>query len=70
MKYQIINTLGSALGIMAGGALDSRKRIDELNEEFKKKYVCPKCFKHFGQEPFENIKKRGYCFYCKTKWDS
>ena len=66
----LIPFAGNAIGIMAGGALDSRKRIDELNEEFKKKYVCPKCFKHFGQESFENIKKRGYCFYCKTKWNT
>ena len=66
----LIPFAGSALGIMASGALSSRKRLDELNEKFKKEYVCPKCYKHFGQEPFENIKKRGYCFYCKTKWNT
>ncbi len=66
----LIPYVGNAIGIMAGGALNSRKQIDELNEKFKKDYVCPICYKHFGQEPFENIKKRGYCFYCKTKWST
>ena len=65
----LIPFVGSAIGIMAGGVIDNRKELDELNEKFKKEYVCPKCYKHFGQEPFENIKKRGYCFYCKTKWN-
>ncbi|MEA3450722.1 MAG: FHA domain-containing protein [Bacteroidota bacterium] len=66
----LIPFVGNAIGIMAGGALDSRKALDELNEKFKKEYVCPKCYKHFGQEPFDNIEKRGYCFYCKTKWNT
>ena len=66
----LIPIVGNAIGIMAGGTLDNRKDIDELNEKFKLEYVCPKCYKHFGQEPFENIKKRGYCFYCKTKWNT
>lgn len=66
----LIPFVGNAIGIMAGGAIDSRKRLDELNEKFRIEYVCPKCYKHFGQEPFENIKKRGFCFYCKTKWNT
>lgn len=66
----LIPVVGSTIGIMASGALNSRKQIEELNEKFKKEYVCPKCYKHFGQEPFENIKKRGFCFYCKTKWNT
>jgi len=65
----LIPFVGNAIGIMAGQTMDNTKELDELNEEFKKNYVCPNCYKHFGQEPFENIKKRGYCFYCKTKWN-
>ncbi len=64
----LIPYVGSAIGMMAGGALDIRKELEELNENFKKEYVCPKCYKFFGAEHFENIQKRGYCFYCKTKF--
>ncbi len=64
----LIPFVGNAIGIMAGGALDVRKDLEELNENFKKEYVCPKCYKFFGAEPYENIQKRGYCFYCKTKF--
>ena len=66
----LIPFVGNAIGIMAGQTMDNTKVLDELNEEFKKNYVCPNCYKHFGTEPFENIKKRGYCFYCKTKWNT
>ncbi len=66
----LIPFIGNALGIMFGQTIDTKKHMDELNEQYKKDYVCPKCFKFFGFEPFENIKKRGYCGYCKTKWNA
>ncbi len=66
----LIPFVGNAIGIMAGGSMDSSKEMDDLNERFKKDYVCPKCFKFLGDEPFENLQKRGYCFYCKTEWTS
>ncbi len=65
----LIPFVGNAIGIMAGGSMDSSKEMDDLNEQFKKDYVCPKCFHFLGFEPFENHQKRGYCFYCKSEWN-
>lgn len=64
----LIPFVGNAIGIMAGSTIDNKGKLDDLNEKFKTEYVCPKCYKFFGFEPYENIKKRGFCFYCKTKW--
>ncbi len=64
----LIPILGNAIGIMMGEVLDVNKDLEELNENFKKDYVCPNCYKFFGIEPYENIEKRGYCYYCKTKF--
>ncbi len=65
----LIPIVGIALGQLSGTVGDSvQHKIMELDEIFKTKYVCPKCFKFLGAEPYENLKKRGFCFYCKTKW--
>jgi len=65
----VIPFVGSALGILSG-TLTGNVQADmmELEEEFKKKYVCPGCFKFLGAEPFENMERRGFSLVCKTKW--
>lgn len=65
----VIPFVGSALGILSG-TLTGNVQADmmELEEEFKKQYVCPGCFKFLGAEPFENMERRGFCLVCKTKW--
>jgi hypothetical protein len=65
----VIPVVGSALGILSG-TLTGNVQADlmELEEDFKKKYICPGCFKFLGAEPFENMQKRGFCLVCKTKW--
>lgn len=61
--------VGSALGIITTGITgNQQEELMELEENFKKKYICPGCFKFLGAEPFENMEKRGYCLVCKTKW--
>lgn len=65
----LIPLIGMALGQLSGTVGNSiQEKVMELDEEFKKNYVCPKCFKFLGAEPYENLEKRGFCFYCKTKW--
>lgn len=43
-------------------------KTEELNKQFMIDYVCPKCKNFLGFLPFENLKNRGVCSYCKTEW--
>lgn len=65
----VIPFVGSALGILSIGVTGNvQEKLMELDEDFKKSYICPGCFKFLGAEPFENLDKRGFCLICKTKW--
>lgn len=65
----LIPVVGSALGILSSTVTGNpQEQMLELEEKFKKLYICPGCFKFLGAEPFENLEKRGYCLICKTKW--
>jgi len=64
-----IPVVGSALGILSGTITGNvQEQLMELEEHFKKNYICPGCFKFLGAEPIENMEKRGFCQICKTKW--
>ena len=65
----VIPVVGSALGILSGTITGNvQADLMELEEDFKRNYICPGCFKFLGAEPFENMEKRGFCLVCKTKW--
>lgn len=65
----LIPVVGNALGIMASGVTNSvQSKMIELDEKFKSEYVCPVCFRFLGQEPFDNLSRRGSCLYCKSSW--
>ncbi|NTV83946.1 MAG: FHA domain-containing protein [Bacteroidales bacterium] len=65
----VIPVVGSALGILSGTITGNvQADLMELEEDFKRNYICPGCFKFLGAEPFENMEKRGFCLICKTKW--
>ena len=65
----LIPFVGNALGIVATGMTGNvQAKIYELDEKFKKEYICPACFKYLGNEPFDNLEKRGTCFFCKAQW--
>ena len=65
----VIPVVGSALGILSGTITGNvQADLMELEEGFKRNYICPGCFKFLGAEPFENLEKRGFCMICKTKW--
>ena len=65
----LIPFVGNALGIVATGMTGNvQAKIYELDEKFKKEYICPVCFRFLGNEPFDNLEKRGTCIYCKAKW--
>jgi hypothetical protein len=64
-----IPVVGSALGILSGTITGNvQTELMELEEDFKRNYICPGCFKFLGAEPFENMEKRGFCMICKTRW--
>ncbi|MBE0662713.1 MAG: FHA domain-containing protein [Bacteroidales bacterium] len=64
-----IPVVGVALGILSTGVTGNvQEQLMELEETFKRNYICPGCFKFLGAEPFENMEKRGFCHACKTKW--
>lgn len=64
-----IPVVGVALGILSTGVTGNvQEKLMELEEDFKKNYICPGCFKFLGAEPFENMEKRGFCLICKAKW--
>jgi len=67
----LIPFVGVALGTLTTGVTGNvQEKIMELTEQFKKDYICPACFKFLGDEPWENMEKRGTCLYCKCKWKS
>ena len=43
-------------------------KMEELNKKFMVDYVCPKCKNFLGFLPYDNLKNRGVCSFCKTKW--
>lgn len=65
----LIPVVGIALSQLSGTVGKSvQEKLMELTEQFKIDYICPKCFKFLGDEPWENMNKRGTCLYCKAKW--
>lgn len=50
------------------GQQDMPVKMENLNKQFMVDYVCPKCKSFLGFLPFENLKNRGCCTVCKTKW--
>lgn len=47
---------------------DVNVKLVELDDQLKIDYICPKCKNFLGAIPYEGIKNRGCCPYCKTKW--
>lgn len=65
----MIPVVGSALGILSTAVTGNvQDELMDHEENFKKNYICPGCFRFLGAEPFENMDRRGYCMVCKTKW--
>lgn len=65
----LIPVVGSALGILSSTVTGNpQEQLLELEEKFKRLYLCPGCFKFLGAEPWENLERRGFCMICKTKW--
>ncbi|MCD7978756.1 MAG: FHA domain-containing protein [Tannerellaceae bacterium] len=61
-------TLGVYLG--AKQAARAPKYLQDLANQFKIDYVCPKCGSFLGEIPWESLRNRKYCplSSCKAKW--
>jgi FOG: FHA domain len=59
---------GIVLG--AGQAAKIPGQLQELNDRFKTKYVCPKCGAFLGEIPWQSLKNRGKCPNpsCHAEW--
>ena len=47
---------------------DNPEKIEALNRQFMIDYVCPKCGNFLGYVPYETLKNKGKCSYCKCNW--
>lgn len=41
---------------------------EALDENFRRKYVCPQCRRFLGYVPIDEIKLNSKCLYCKANW--
>lgn len=46
------------------------KRLHDLDEDFRKRYVCPnpECHHYLGQTPYDVLRQNKSCVYCKCKY--
>jgi len=72
IRFVVTSVIVLIAGIVIFKAKDSQTDLPikmlELDDNVKIDYICPKCKNFLGILPYENIKNRGCCPYCKTKW--
>jgi len=67
---KVIGGVGTAIAVLVGGMWASSslaktpERLNNLQQEFMKEYVCPNCKQYFGEQPWENIHALGKCRAC------
>ena len=50
------------------GSRNNPEKLEALNKQFMIDYVCPKCGNFLGYLPYENLKNKATCNFCKCKW--
>ena len=51
-----------------GTSVEFPAKMEALTRQFKIDYVCPKCGNFLGDIPFENLRNRKICSFCKCRW--
>lgn len=51
-----------------GGTNETHEKLQALDDQFKINYVCPKCGNFLGYVPYETLKNKKTCNFCKCKW--
>jgi hypothetical protein len=68
----LITICAIAAGIYMGAKQSAKvpQQLQDLVNQFKIDYVCPKCGTFLGEIPWESLKNRKYCplSSCKAKW--
>jgi ribosomal protein L37AE/L43A len=65
-----ITILAPAVGIYLGARQASKipQLLQNITDNFKIKYVCPKCGLFLGEIPWESLVNKKQCPSCKAKW--
>lgn len=69
----IVGGIGAVLLIFSifksySGTNETPEKLQTLNDRFMVDYVCPKCGNFLGFIPYETLKNKKTCTYCKCKW--
>jgi hypothetical protein len=62
----IAPTVGIYMG--AKQAAKAPGMLQKLYADFQKKYLCPKCGSFPGEQPWEVLRSRKQCPFCKARW--
>lgn len=67
-----LTVLAPVAGIYMGARQSAKipRQLQELNNQFKIDYVCPKCGTFLGEIPWESLKNKRHCPVptCRAKW--
>lgn len=66
----VLSLIGIVWGIQSSSKEQAElpQKMQELEDRFRVDYVCPKCKNFLGQLPWEGLRNRGACSFCKSKW--
>jgi hypothetical protein len=67
--YIVFSALGSTIGVVLTGNMNIYDKLNELDENFRIRYVCPgKCKRFLGDMPWETLANQGSCSSCKKQY--
>lgn len=49
-------------------SLSPRDKLIRVTDQFKVEYICPSCFRYFGDSPWILLKRQGQCQFCRASW--
>ena len=66
-----ISLIGIIYGILAASKDQAKlpEKLQELDDQLRIDYVCPKCRNFLGNLPWQSLHNRGTCSQCKVKWN-
>ncbi len=67
----VLSLIGISYGIHAASKDQSKlpEKLQEIEDQLRIDYVCPKCKNFLGNLPWQSLSNRGQCSFCKMKWN-